>query len=199
MAWTAALVAAAGCSTEPSKIDIPVIDASAAASDAVSLADKNGDAGISKDEAQVAPSLNAEFDKYDADKDGKLVADEIKARIDSWTAQGAKVVPISFYVKMDGRPLAGAKVVLEPEPFMGDVLASAESMVSASGACGPTVPKELLSKEITVGMFCGLYRMNITHPEKSIPAKYNEQTELGLEVAPDYDFFNRKTFELSSK
>jgi hypothetical protein len=188
-----------GCNSGPAKIDIPVVDAAAAAAEAIELADKNGDGAIAKDEANAAPSLHNEFDKYDGNKDGKLDAVEIESRIASWTARGAKVVPISFYVKMDGRALEGAKVVLEPEPFMGDVLSAGESLVSASGACGPSVPQELLSKEVPVGIFCGLYRMKVTHPDKQIPAKYNEQTELGIEVAPDYDFFNRKTFELTSR
>ncbi|MCC6491561.1 MAG: hypothetical protein IT424_00905 [Pirellulales bacterium] len=194
-----AFAAITGCNSGPPKIDIPVIDPAQAASGAMELADKNGDAAISKDEALAAPSLYNEFDTYDANKDSKLDASEIESRIASWTAHGAKVVPISFYVTMDGRPLQGAKVVFEPEPFMGGVLAAGESGVSASGACGPTVPQELLNKQIKVGMFCGLYRMKITHPEKQIPARYNEQTELGMEIAPDYDFFNRKTFQLSSR
>jgi hypothetical protein len=188
-----------GCNSGPTKIDIPSVDSQTAAAGALELADKNADGSIAKDEAGAVPSLNAEFAKYDSNKDGKIDQSEIESRINAWTAQGAKIVPVSFYVTMDGRPLEGAKVVLEPEPFMGDVLAKAESGVTASGACGPTVPQELLSKEVPVGMFCGLYRIKVTHPDRQIPAKYNEQTELGIEVAPDYDFFNRKTFALSSK
>lgn len=199
LAWSSAIAIWVGCNSGPTKISIPIVDASAAASGAIKLADKDGDGAISKAEAVATPSLNMEFDKYDANKDGKIDAGEIESRIASWTVKRAKVVPISFYVKLDGRALEGAQVVMEPEPFMGGVLATAESQVSGSGACGPTVLPELLSKEIPVGMFCGLYRLKITHPDKQIPAKYNEQTELGMEVAPDYDFFNRKTFELSSK
>jgi hypothetical protein len=71
--------------------------------------------------------------------------------------------------------------------------------VDSSGACGPTVARELLSKAIPAGMFCGLYRMKITHPEKQIPAKYNEKTELGFEVAPDFPKFNKPIIELSSR
>jgi hypothetical protein len=197
--WAVPLAALLGCNSGPAKIDIPAVDAASAASGAIELADKNGDGAIAKDEAVAVPSLKAEFDKYDANKDGKLDHSEIEARIASWTARGAKVVNITFFVKLDGRPLEGAKVVLEPEPFMGDVLAIGESGVSASGACGPTVPQELLSKQVPVGMFSGLYRIKITHPQNQVPAKYNEQTELGVEVAPDYDFFNPKTFALSSK
>ncbi|HMO84909.1 MAG TPA: hypothetical protein PKC18_08330 [Lacipirellulaceae bacterium] len=188
-----------GCGSGPAKINIPVVNASGAALAAIELADRDSDGAISKEEAKTVPSLHVEFDKYDGNGDGKLDAAEIESRIQSWTARGAKVVPISFYVRMDGQPLVGARVVLEPEPFMGGVLASAESMVSGGGACGPSVPRELLTKEVPIGVFCGLYRMKVTHPQKAIPAKYNEQTELGIEIAPDYDFFNRKTFELSSR
>ena len=197
--WACPLALCIGCHSGPAKITFPTVDASAAAAGAIQEADKNGDAAISKEEAAAVPSLAAEFGKYDTNGDGKIDAAETESRIATWTARGPKVVPINFYVKLDGRSFEGAEVVLEPEAFMGDVLAKGVSKVSASGACGPTVPTELLSKEIPFGMFCGLYRMKVTHPDKKIPAKYNEQTQLGIEVSPDYDFFNRKTIELSSK
>lgn len=197
--WMCLLALSLGCQSGPAKISFPTVDASAAATGAVQSADKNGDAGISKEEAAAFPSLATEFAKYDANSDGKIDAAEIEARIASWSARGPKVVPINFDVSLDGRPLEGAEVVLEPEAFMGDVLAKGVSKVGASGACGPTVPHEMLTKDIPFGMFCGLYRMKVTHPEKKVPAKYNEQTQLGIEVAPDYDFFNRKTIALSSK
>jgi hypothetical protein len=196
---TVGLTGVVGCSSGPSKVSIPDVDATAAASGAIDLADNDGDGQISKIEAIAAPSLHSEFDKYDANKDGKIDAGEIETRIAAWTAKGAKVVPISFYVKLDGQPLTDATVVLEPEPFMGGVLAPAESMTSGGGACGPTVSRDLLSKEIPVGVFSGLYRMKVTHPNKTIPAKYNVTTGIGMEIAPDYDFYNRKTFELLSK
>lgn len=197
--WSGALLTSLGCHSGPAKISFPTVDAAAAAAGAIQAADKNGDAAISKEEAIAIPALETSFAVYDANGDGRVDASEIQSRIASWSANGARVTPIDFYVKMDGRPLEGADVVLEPEPFMGDVLAKGVSKVLVSGSCGPTVPKELLSKEIPFGMFSGLYRMKVTHPTKAIPAKYNEQTQLGIEVAPDYDFFNRKTINLSSK
>lgn len=193
------VVAAAGCSSGPTKVSVPIVDESSAASGALELCDKDGDGAISKDESAAAPSLKAEFASFDANKDDKLDRIELENRIASWTTGGiARVIPMSFYVKLDGRPLADAKVVLEPEPFMGGVLPPAESMTSGSGSCGPTVARELLSKEIPVGMFSGLYRVKVTHPQKSIPAKYNDQTELGIEVSPNYDFYNRRSFDLKS-
>ncbi|BBO33708.1 hypothetical protein [Lacipirellula parvula] len=197
--WLGLFALCVGCHSGPAKISFPTVDASAAAAGAMQAADKNGDAGISKEEAVAVPSLVAEFGKYDANGDGKIDAAEIESRIATWSARGPKVVPINFDVTLDGRALEGAEVVLEPEAFMGDVLPKGVSQVGASGACGPTVPKEMLSKDIPFGMFCGLYRVKITHPSKKVPAKYNEQTELGIEVAPDYDFFNRKTIALHSK
>jgi hypothetical protein len=188
-----------GCSSGPATISIPIVDSSAAASAAIELADKNSDQKISKEEAIATPSLLAAFDKYDGNKDGNIDSLEIESRIASWTERGAKVIPVALGVKLDGQPLADAKVVLEPEPFTGGVLAPAEGMTSSGGVCGPTVSRELLTKEVPVGVFYGLYRVKVTHPSKTIPAKYNENTELGMEVAADYDFYSRKTLELSSK
>jgi hypothetical protein len=196
---TLVIAALAGCHRGPAQIRIPSVNASSAASAALALADKDGDGAISKDESVATPSLKYAFDKYDADKNGRIDASEIESRIESWTAHGAMVMPTGFYVKMDGRPLANAKVVLEPEPFMGGVLPPGEGVVDSTGACGPTVPKELLSKAIPAGMFCGLYQIKITSSEKTIPAKYNERTELGFEVAPDYSLFSKPTIELSSR
>jgi hypothetical protein len=189
----------AGCSSGPKMIAIPVVDPSATASGAIELADKDGDQQISKEEAIATPSLLSAFDKYDGNKDGKIDSLEIETRIESWTERGAKVIPVAFGVKLDGQPLADAQVVLEPEPFTGGVLSPAEGITNAGGVCGPTVSRELLTKEVPVGVFYGLYRVKVTHPSKAIPAKYDEKTELGTEVAADYDFYSRKTFELSSK
>ena len=52
------------------------------------------------------------------------------------------------------------------------------------------------SQKGMVGIHNGTYRVEITHPEVSIPAKYNTETTLGFEPA---GASIRATFELSSK
>jgi hypothetical protein len=191
--------AIAGCSSGPQEISIPIVDSSDAASAAIEQGDKDGDGQISKAEAVATPSLLDAFDTYDANKDGKLDEMEIETRIASWPARGPGIVSIAFDVKLDGQPLTDAKVILEPELFTGDVLPPAEAVTANGGVCGPTVSPDLLSKEVPVGLFCGLYRIKVTHPTKTIPARYNENTEIGIEIAPDFDVYNRKTYQLSTR
>lgn len=187
-----------GCHSGPTQISIPTVAPGAAAAGAIEIADEDGDGAISKEEAVATPSLKVVFEKYDANADGRLDAAEIEGQIASWYAKTAMVIPIRCNVKMDGRPLTGAQVVFEPEPFVSEDIGEGVSEVDPTGACGPTLPPERLGK-IPRGMFCGLYRVKITHPSRQIPAKYNEQTELGFEVSPSYNPNDPPVLSLSSK
>jgi hypothetical protein len=46
------------------------------------------------------------------------------------------------------------------------------------------LPKTANGRPIS-GVFGGTYKIQVTHPSRSIPAKYNTATELGEEIAPD--------------
>ncbi len=53
-----------------------------------------------------------------------------------------------------------------------------------------------------MGVQPGLYRVKVTHPDKDIPAKYNEETTLGLDLAPEvsgYSSVDRFKFKLKSR
>ena len=70
---------------------------------------------------------------------------------------------------------------LVPESFLGDTLQPGEGTTNDRG----------MAKPVTVGAPAGLpgvefgiYRVRITHPEIDIPARYNLETELGLELSP---------------
>ncbi|WP_428303627.1 hypothetical protein [Lacipirellula sp.] len=197
-AWTSAFALCLGCQAGPTQISIPTVNPGTAAAGAIELADKDGDEAISKEEAVATPSLLAVFEKYDANTDGRIDAAEIEGQIASWYAKAPMVFPVRCLVKMDGRPLMGAKVVFEPEPFLGVDLGEGVSDVGAAGDCGPSLLPERLGK-IPYGMFCGLYRAKITHPSRQIPAKYNEHTELGFEVSPSLNPNDPPVLSLSSK
>jgi hypothetical protein len=133
-AWISTIAICLGCQSGPKSISIPTVDAGTAAAGAIELADKDGDGAISKEEAVATPSLKTVFEKYDVNTDGRLDAAEIESQIASWYAKTSMVIPIRFTVKMDGRPLTGAKVVLEPEPFVGVDIPEGVSEVDSTGA-----------------------------------------------------------------
>jgi hypothetical protein len=194
-----AALAVAGCSGAPARVTGPRINASRAASAAVKFCDRNGDAAVTQQEAASSPGLAAAFRGIDTDANGSLSAAEIEARIASWAASGKGIAVQPFYVLLDGKPLAGGKVELVPEPYLAKSIGTAESMISDAGMCSPSVAADSLPKGIPAGLNFGLYSVRITHPKATVPPRYNAATTLGMEVCPDYDFFNPMRLRLESK
>jgi hypothetical protein len=185
----ASLLAALGCSSGPSAVTPPDIDAGDAASQAMEMYDKDGDGTIAGSELDAAVGLKAAMATLDANKDGSVQEDEISQRIDSWQASGVGVVALNCSVRLDGRPLEGAKVVFEPEPFLGDDIQTAEGETSPVGSTIISVPKaNRPTADTPPGVQLGFYRVRISKEvagKEAIPAKYNTETTLGQEVAPD--------------
>jgi hypothetical protein len=183
----ATLAAALGCSSGPSRVQPPSIDADDAASQAMELYDKDSDGAINAAELEAAPGLKAAMATIDTNKDGSAQEEEIAARIESWAATGIGVVAITCTVTMDGKPLTDAKVVFEPEPYLGDALQVAEGVTSPLGSTTVSIPKaNRPTPDTPPGAQLGIYRVRITKEGGSpIPAKYNTETTLGQQVAPD--------------
>lgn len=193
------LIGVGGCSRVPARIQPADIDPEGAGAAAVAVYDQDGDSQLSSGELKKCPALLASLASYDTSQDGKLDASEIAARLAQWKETRVGVTAATFYVELDGRRLAGAKIVLEPEPFLADSVAPASAEVNSSGLAAPSMAAELLPEGVRSGLQTGLYKIKITHPTLKIPAKYNEQTELGLEVPPHFDLYNPPTFKLTSK
>lgn len=189
----------AGCSKMPSRISGPDIDPQKAANAAVVAYDRDGDSALSKAELKQCPSLLGAIDAYDMNHDSKISADEIASRLKSWEASRVGITAATFYLKFDGRRLEGAKIILEPEQFLTNAISTASAETNSSGLAGPSMDAEHLPKGVRSGLQPGLYKIKVTHPKLKIPAKYNDQTELGLEVPPQFDLYHPPTFELSSK
>jgi len=188
-----------GCSRTPARIDPPNIDPEAAGTGAIAAYDQDGDSALSKDELKKCPALLAAMGAYDSNQDGKIEADEIAARLKSWEATRIGITAATFYVRLDGRPLTGATAVLEPEPFLEGAVMPASAEINTSGLAGPSMAKEHLPEGVRFGLQPGLYKIKLSHPTLKIPAKYSEQTELGLEVPPHFDLYNPPSFKLTSK
>jgi hypothetical protein len=180
----AALLLIAGCSGRPGAIRPPDVDAEGAAAQAIELFDKSGDGQLGQQEWSASPALSAVSKAYDANGDGNLTGDEIVTGLNGWqqSGVGARVVP--FRVTLDGQRLIGAVVKLTPAPFLGDAIKGASGETGASGAGQLSMAAEDRPRnapDIAL-MQPGLFHVEITHASKKIPAKYNTQTTLGIEI-----------------
>ncbi|MEM9660536.1 MAG: EF-hand domain-containing protein [Planctomycetota bacterium] len=179
-------VTVAGCSNLPSAVDPPDIDASDLAESAMNAYDKNGDGVIDAQELDAAPSLRFALKRIDANKDGKIQSEEIVEFAQRhWIDRESGIIRVRCQVTMDRRPLDGATVTLEPEEFMGGAVAPA-SGVTRGGVTNLDVADEARPHPNAHGVQNGLYLVRISMQrdgKELIPARYNEQTTLGCEIA----------------
>jgi hypothetical protein len=201
----ASLLAALGCSSGPSHIKPPSIDAGDAASQAMDMYDKDGDGAIAGSELDGAPALKASMDTLDANKDGAVQEEEIVQRIETWQATKIGIMPVGSGVTLDGRPLVGATVTFDPEPFLGDDIKTAVGETGPSGSATVSIPKDQRpTSDTPAGIQIGFYRVRVSKVvdgKETIPAKYNTETTLGQQVAPDDPAILRQnmSFALTTK
>jgi hypothetical protein len=178
-----ALFLAGGCRPEgPPPGKLPTINALAVAKAAMRQYDANRDGRITKDELRNHPALQMQFRKVIGD----VTVEKIAARIRKWQDWGQDARPVQCTVIMGGRPLAGATVTFLPEEFLGKHFRSASGVTDANGRA--TIRTADPGAESAAGVVCGFYRVEISKKEagvEGVPAKYNAQTTLGQEVAPD--------------
>jgi len=199
-------LALASCSSQPARVGQPSINAGSAGREAMTQYDTNGDGVVAGDELDRAPGLKAALATMDNNKDGGISAAEIAARIGVWQQMRTGVMSFPFTVTLDGRPLDGATVTFEPEAFLGDDIQTASCTTNLFGGGGATIPKERRPdpKTSPPGMHLGLYLVKISKAvdgKELVPAKYNEATTLGQEVAADVPEIlnNRVVYRLTTR
>lgn len=178
------------------------IDPDQIAARAMELYDADGNRSISPDECRATcPPLAIAFASFDADADGRLNELEIAARVSALTGTTTNMTSVDCTVTLDGRPLVGATVALQPAAMYGESLLPAQGVTDESGVARPGVSPDHLPQKLA-GMsllYPGLYRVEITHPEHNIPAQYNSASELGCGVDPLSRTGTATKFELKSK
>lgn len=191
-----ALPLAVGCS----KVKTYLVDPVAASTAAIEQYDKNGDGLLDETELKACPALLGSLRAYDESKDKKLSAEEIGEQIKFMYGRGAGLTAINSTVTLDGSPLAGATVRFIPEKFLGDEIKPAEGVTDANGNASLGISPDELPKELRRHSLLrvGIYRVEITHPTKKIPAKYNTASELGFEFHAS-DHVRPPVFSLASK
>jgi hypothetical protein len=184
-----------GCSGQPSRAYPPAYSSSAGA-DAIAAYDANRDGSIHEAELDRVPALRSALGQVDADNNGRITAQEIDDRIKNWLSLKIAEMPVRCEVSLDGAPLADAQVVLEPEPFQGTKVHSAQGTTVEDGSGGISMSKEHLADSRYPGVACGWYKIRVTSASRTIPARYNTETTLGCEVAMNAEWVNHGAVEL---
>ncbi len=175
-----------GCSDVPKPPPPPKFDPSAAAQAALVLYDADHDGKLDAKELEASPPLRAmlaAIKEREPGHDDALSAADIAARLRKWLQSGTTLMGGSATVLLDDRPLGGATVTFEPEPWLGTSYRTHSGTTNASG-----VAMMNASLANFPGIYVGLYRVKISKlvgGQETVPTRYNEKTVLGLEVADD--------------
>ena len=171
-----------GCGSAPPRV-VPERPVGNAGSAAIAAFDANQDGSLDAKELEKAPGLKAALAQADSDQDGKLSAAEISQRISVWANSRVGRMSIPCAVLRNGLPLANAEVRLVPEAFLGTALKPATGTTNSQGIATPNSPAADGKAE---GIAPGFYRVEISTTDgAAIPAAFNTDTTLGVEIAPD--------------
>ena len=92
-------------------------------------------------------------------------------------------------VNWQGQPLEGGSIRLIPEEYLGSELREAVGVTDEFGIAHVSIPPENRpTANAPAGVQFGLYQMQISKKidgKEALPAKYNSDTTLGLEVSYD--------------
>jgi hypothetical protein len=175
-----------GCGFRPAAVRPPKINVAALAEAAMQQCDADRNGSIEGEELDASPSLQFALDRIDNNQDGKIDAAEIEQFAQhQWEDQGTGIIRVRCVVALDGKLLDGATVTLEPEDFMLGAIRPA-SGVTRGGTANLDVSDEDRPHPNAHGAQHGLYLVRVSkqvNGQETIPARYNEQTTLGCEVA----------------
>jgi hypothetical protein len=176
---TCTMFALTGCGGGPDKSPVATrsYDPEAMTRSAMAQFDKNVNGSIEGPELDACPGLKVLAANSDVAPDGKLTAERLKARFETYRSAGVVGFPVR--VTFDGAPLADAVVVFTPEDFMGGVTDP------ATGRTGPdgTVTDFSVGGRELPGVPPGVYRVSVTRDGTAVPERYNAKTALGCEVS----------------
>lgn len=182
-------IAIAGCSGGPTPIELPQFDPGSSAAKAMELYDKDGDGFIAGVELDQAPALKAARKQLDTDQDEKVSEQEIADRITKFAGLTVGLTNISCKVTLDGAPLDGASIRFVPDECLEGVINEASDVTNIIGAASPSIPADKRpTADTPSGIQIGLYKVIVSKKngdQELVPAKFNTETILGQQIAPD--------------
>ncbi|MDC0937118.1 hypothetical protein OAS39_12605 [Pirellulales bacterium] len=180
-----ALAGLAGCGQK--QVEITKFDAAMVTQLAMEQldADKNGE--LDNNELENCPGLIKSRKQIDGDENGTISAAELQQRMQDYIDQQVAILPYPLVVTWRGRPLAGAKIELIPEPFMADVIEPASGETDERGVSRPSIELDPeIAERGTFGYRSGVYRVKLSKQDASgkelLPEKFNVKSTVGIEV-----------------
>lgn len=169
-----------GCFGGPSRIEAPKWDVDVITEKCMTQADADGDGSITKAEAKEnAPSLVYALDALDLDGNKEISEEEIRQRFTDLANAKTGVQGFGAKFTYKNRPFPG-NARLVPEPFLEGVVEPAEGTIDGyTGNADFDIPGDDY-----YGVRPGMYRVEVTSDKVKIPAKYNDETTLGIDVSP---------------
>jgi hypothetical protein len=151
--------------------------------------DKDGDGKLDAEELKGSPGLLAARGRIDGDGDGQITAEELQKRFEKYLVHKIGAIAFVGSVTNAGEPVSGAEVALEPEPFFEGVLSPASGLTDQAGFFRVQVP----GLEVP-GAQPGIYRVRVSKKDPNgqelIPARFNRESVVGVEVAADSEIAN---------
>ena len=167
------LLLAVGCSNA---VEPPPFDGPAIASDLFQRFDEDGNEKLDAAELSQAPGYKSMIANWGADPDSGLTRDDILRGFEKVELGQVGLMAFSCGVTYSGEPLEGATIKFVPASGLEGFIEPGEGITGPSGRA--LVQHE--SSGLNAGLLKpGIYRVEITHPSKSIDAKFNSQTTLG--------------------
>jgi hypothetical protein len=163
--------------------EAPELSPDEAGEEAIKMYDTNRDGALDEQERKQSPALEMALRRIDQDQNGLLTAAEIADRVRYWRQSGSTIMSATSKVTLKGRPLVGATVTFEPEPFLGPSFKPSEGVTDQNGVAVFSGPDSAFP-----GIYLGFYKIRVSlvrNGRETIPAKYNEETVLGYEVSDD--------------
>lgn len=177
-----------GCSGRPARVAAPDVNPSSAAAEAIALYDKDQSGSLNGEELEACPAIPTNLDVYDVDGSGDVTEEEIANRIQKILDFKVGITSIDAKVTLNGRPLNGVTVHLDPEPFWGDSLAHASGETYESGETSLSADPEKIPENMRRfgGMIPGMYKIRIEDPKGRVPEIYTgDNSPLGKDIALD--------------
>jgi hypothetical protein len=179
----AIVVLLAGCSRGPSRLVAPEVNADAGNA-AIKKFDANGNGFLDADELAASPALKSATARIDKNGDAQISAAEIDERIGEWRASKVALTSVMVTVRLDGRPLPGAEVSFVPESIMGDKTETAKGTTDDSGMVRLRISDQPEGRGVRPGLY-SIRVSKLKDGQETLPKKYSEGTELGIEVVTD--------------